>query len=320
MSEKQIITFSRRTDPAFHMPWLLDKINRGGCLVPNPFNKKPYWVGLKPDEVLLLNFWTKAPSVVQPYLKDLSDYRVAFFITHTNYPKWVEPNVPDLAATADAVDKLAKLLSSDGVWFRYDPIILTNAITPAWHVQNFKMLCEKVWGGRTKRGIISLIHDRGPYAWIRPLVESAARNHDDAYRPAEHDQFMQLASKLTVIAQGHGIDLRVCCSPIVTPEDASRCGLRQGECLSEDSLKALGIMPPRKKKPTRKGSLTHDYAPCGCLASRDIGAKRTCGHFCCYCYAEGGDVGQCPAIPACSPWLCSDPLPAGYGYPAQARG
>jgi len=115
MSEKQIITFSRRTDPAFHMPWLLDKINRGGCLVPNPFNKKPYWVGLKPDEVLLLNFWTKAPSVVQPYLKDLSDYRVAFFITHTNYPKWVEPNVPDLAATADAVDKLAKLLSPDGV-------------------------------------------------------------------------------------------------------------------------------------------------------------------------------------------------------------
>ena len=317
MIKKKIITFSRRTDPASHMDWLIDKIEHGGCYVPNPINGVPYYVDLQPEAVTLLNFWTKAPSAILPYFERLSAYKLALFITHTNYPSWMEPEVPDLKTTIAAVTGLHEKLTArglpTGLWWRYDPVIFSKKLSKEWHIANFKMLCEKVWAKRTNRVIVSLAHVAGSYKAIGELLGKDFAARGDSFVPAGHDEFVELAAALAAIGREHGISLEVCCSPIVTPEDSAKYGIKQGECIAKKALKDLDIDPPSKVKPTRMGDGVH-YGPCGCLASTDIGSNGTCVHKCVYCYADRKG-NEYLAIPADKPWLSTSELPVGLDYP-----
>lgn len=306
-----IITFSRRTDPAFFMEWFMDKIDRGGCYVPNPFSGKPYFISLKTEDVLLLNYWTKNPAALLPYTATLKDrsYAQAFFISLTGYPRWLETNTPSPEHSAKAIGELNALLGKEALWWRYDPIILTENLDPSWHKRNFTDLCGKIWAGNTERVIISLAHIDGPYRNIRTTLQGLCHEHGDALAMPEYDQFISLALALKDIAANSGISLEVCCSPEI--RDGDRSLLSQGACLSGEYLRRIiPDLPPLKSKGTRKRSREHGYAPCSCLESRDIGATGTCTHGCVYCYANRNRR-PCAhgTISTSSPWLSPDPLP-----------
>jgi hypothetical protein len=284
-----IITFSRRTDPAFFMDWLLDNLQAGECEAPNPFSGRLYRVSLRREDVLLFNFWTKAPHATIPGARALRErgYPLAYFISLTGYPRWLERRVPDVSTTSRAIGELERLLGPDCLWWRYDPIIITERLTQEWHVENFTRLCGTAWAGKTRRVIISLAHIDGPYLPCRTSLERAAASAGDRLAMPGYDGFIGLARKLSAIAASHGMKLEVCCSPAVRREDSA--DIAQASCLSAEYLsRIIPGLPALRKKGTRRGSARMGYAPCGCVESRDIGTVRTCPHGCVYCYANRG--------------------------------
>lgn len=72
-----IVSASRRTDiPAFYAPWFYNRLKEGYVLVPNPFNPRTVSrVGLTPDTVDCIVFWTKNPAPMLDGLERLRDYR-----------------------------------------------------------------------------------------------------------------------------------------------------------------------------------------------------------------------------------------------------
>ncbi len=291
MSIPSIITFSRRTDPAFFMDWFMDKIEKGFCLVPNPFSGKPYRVGLKPEEVLILSFWTRNPLIISKHLDKLqqSGYHNAFFITYTSYPAWLEPYTPEKSVVKKGLDTILKIIPPNAIWWRYDPIIITESLTIKWHTENFTRLCDELFSGKTGRVIISLAHIDGPYVSIRRRLEKESAFQKDRLLMPSYSQFIDLAHSLSVIASSRGISLEVCCSPKIQELDHEK--IRQGGCLTRSWIEPIVThLPNIRSKGTRKGSKTQGYGPCGCLESRDIGVNGTCRHGCVYCYANRGGL------------------------------
>ncbi|HNZ27394.1 MAG TPA: DUF1848 family protein [Spirochaetota bacterium] len=286
--KRYIITFSRRTDPAFFMDWFTDKVELGYCYVPNPFNDKPYKVSLNPDDVIALNFWTKNPAKLTPHLDDLINrgfkYQT-FFITATNYPGYLESNSPDLVDTSAALDLIVDKFSKYAVWARYDPIIITEKLSIEWHLSNFESLC-KIWRDKTERVIVSKCHIDGAYKNIAPKLDKILRENGDKMIAIGYDDFVDLCLKMRDIAKQFGIELSVCCSPGIKERDSAL--LPQSQCLSMKYLRK--VIPDLKEIPIsksqRKGSAVQNYAPCQCVESKDIGGRGTCKNGCIYCYAN----------------------------------
>ncbi|MBN1532375.1 MAG: DUF1848 family protein [Spirochaetes bacterium] len=298
-----VITFSRRTDPAFFMDWFMDKVGQGWCMVPNPFSGKPYRVGLSPGEVLLLTFWTRDPLAVAARLGSLIEagYRTAFFVTCTGYPRWLEAAAPDPERVRRGLAALRAMLPPRALWWRYDPIIVTGTLTPQWHRDNFTRLCDTLWAGNTGRVIVSLAHIDGPYESIRRRLVRLCQSRGDPLDMPGYNAFIELAAALRDTAAARGIELEVCCSPLI--REAHRGRIRQEGCLAERYIAPLvDSMPPLRRRGTRRGSDSLGYAPCGCLESVDIGANGTCRHGCVYCYANRHGTLAGP-IPPASPWL-----------------
>lgn len=310
---RRIVTFSRRTDAGLWIDFLIDKIQRGGTFVPNPLTRKPYWVSLVPNDVALLNLWTKAPHRLLPTLETLrTTYDLAFFVTLTGYGgTWVERKVPQAAIALDAVARIVDALGDKPcrMWWRYDPILTTaKRFTPAWQIENFGRLCAR-WRGMTDRVIVSMPHVQGPYGSIRQsLIQTARENHDE-YRELQYAEFLKLVCDLASVARQNQIELRVCCSPGIHPSDAAALGIAHRPSLERATLIAQGLPPSvlRAGHGQRSGSAKHGYAPCTCVESVDIGAKQTCDHGCVYCYANRSGA-VTTAIPADAPWLSDIPF------------
>jgi hypothetical protein len=294
---KQIITFSRRSDPAFFMDDFISRLDEKFCDPPNPYSGRPYRVSLSPEDVLLITFWTKDPRPVLDKIGEISSrgFQSAFFISVTGYPRYLEQNVPDAEMIFPAIRELAGKISSRAIWWRYDPVIITKKLSDGWHLENFTGLCKK-WRGLTHRVIFSLAHIDGPYAVCRRRISDACASADDellmipcsdpSYREF-YRKAVDLLTALGEVAGSFGIEPEVCCSPRLAEDD--RLMITQGSCLSKKYIEAIvHEMPELKIRGTRKGSgiNKYGYADCTCLESRDIGVYRTCRHGCVYCYAD----------------------------------
>lgn len=294
MNKPSIITFSRRTDPAFHMDELMERLAAGYASVPNPFSGKEYIVSLLPEDILLLTFWTKNPGAVAPFIPDIesSGIKTAFFITVNGYPEHIERNVPRFDSVRKGIIQLCDTVSADALWWRYDPVLFTDKIDTAWHVENFKRLCTSVWAGHTRRVIFSLAHIDRHYLFARRNLELSLSKYGESLEMPSIDSdgysflyrnTMILFEELSAIAFSYGITAEVCCSPkIIEPS----VNVHQGSCLSRSYIERIIKIPSYvKTKGTRNGG-DSGYAPCTCLESRDIGIYGTCSHGCAYCYAE----------------------------------
>jgi hypothetical protein len=294
VKKKAIITFSRRTDPAFHMEELMSWFARGYADVPNPFSGKTYRVSLLPEDILLFTFWTKNPEAVAPYVSviEKSGVKTGFFVTVNGYSSAIESNVPDIDSVHRGILSLREFVSADALWWRYDPVIFSEKYTESRHTENFKRICGGLWAGNTRRVIFSLAHIDRHYSFARRNLEKALSSGGDVLDMASvaspeyaalYSRTIALFDTLAEIASGYGIEAEVCCSPKIIPGTST---LKQGSCLSARYIeKITGSALNLTTKGTRKGGET-GYAPCSCLESRDIGIYGTCGHGCAYCYAR----------------------------------
>lgn len=287
-----IISASRRSDiPAFYSEWLVNRLKAGYVLVRNPMQPKQVSrITLSPQSVDALVFWTKNPGKMLPLLPEIDalGYSYYFLFTLTPYDAALEPGAGDKGEIVDVFKRLSRLIGSEKVIWRYDPVILTDTCTPAWHASTFRLLAEKL-SGYTERCIISFLDD---YRKVQIRMR-----HIDYILP-DTVLMEDMAKKFADAAGPHGIALSTCSHEI----DLSHYGIMHSRCIDGELVGRISGRPmtdAKKDKRQRKA--------CGCIESRDIGSYNTCTHGCLYCYAVSSQAKACVALQNFdpdSPLLC----------------
>jgi len=262
----QIVSCSRRTDiPAFYTPWLLNRLEAGFCHVRNPYGPQIRRVSLRPEDVAGLIFWTRDPRPLLPHLAGLktADFDFYFLMTITGYPEAMEPHCPETDRQVEAFVECAERHPGRVFW-RYDPIVLSRATPPEYHLRRFDEISGRleghtarcyfsfaVWFRKTRANLLAI--DTGGFGFVDPETETRRA----------------LVGRLRERAGERGMRLYSCCEDaLVEP------GIEKAHCADASLFKRAVAARPA---PTRQD--------CGCWTSVDIGAYDTCLHGCRYCYA-----------------------------------
>ena len=261
-----IINTGQRTDiPAFYSEWFANRLREGVVCVRNPYN--PSQVSryrLDPTVVDVIGFCTKDPTPMFPYMDLLKNYGQYWFVTITPYGRDMEPNVPDKHRLLEDFKRLSEQVGVNAIGWRYDPILLSERYTTAYHLRAFETMASAL-EGYTQTAVISFID----------LYPKVRRNFPEA-REVRAEERIRLGKALIEIASTHGMIVKPCAEGDELAPYGADCGgcMRLG-----DYEKAIG---KKLSAPKRKGT----RAGCACYLACDIGAYNTCKHLCKYCYAN----------------------------------
>lgn len=306
-----IISASRSTDiPAFYAKWFINRLKAGYCIWYNPFNQQPMYVSFKNTKVIV--FWTKNPGPLIPYLNELDQRGIHYYFQYTlnDYEKEeFEPNIPTLTDRIETFRQLSDLIGRDKVIWRFDPLILTNEITP-------KTLLTRIWRigndlkGYTNKLVFSFV-DVTAYRKVQNnlIKETKTFTKENLYiAEPNQEQIHEIAEGLAKIREawikdGWNISMATCAEEI----DLDRYGIEHNRCIDGELMKQLFsddndliyyLNYGRLAEKTLFGEdLKVSLKPiqmkdkgqrkvCGCMISKDIGMYNTCSHFCVYCYAN----------------------------------
>lgn len=270
-----IVSASRRTDiPAFHSDWFMNRIRSGSVLVRSPFNRRLSRVSLRPEDVCAIVFWTKDAAPLLPHLDELvrRGYCFTFLYTVNNYPRFLEPRVPDRSHTLRVLDEIAGRFSSSVLRWRYDTIVLTGRTGRRWHLRNFRSLCESM-APYSRECIFSFCD------YYRKTVRNMDRSASD-YRIPDPVESRELVERMADLAADHGVTLASCSHDFLVSDKVRKARCIDSEFLGHvvDTQARQEVLERLQPAASRKG--------CGCTESRDIGAYNTCAHGCVYCYAN----------------------------------
>jgi hypothetical protein len=263
-----IISASRRTDiPCYFSEWFFSRLREGFVSVRNPMNaRRIRRVDLSPDAVDAFVFWTKNPRAMFGNLHILKEYPFYFQFTLNAYAGDIEPGLPPKGEIIDTFKALSEQIGAHRTLWRYDPILLNEVYTVDWHIENFALIARRL-KGHTEKVTVSFMDF---YSKIRKNIETlhiGDISFDEKHRLIKH---------ISIIAQEHGLAVRTCAEGIELEE----YGVTHARCIDERlveriSGRVLNVKKDRSQRPT-----------CGCAASVDIGAYKTCLSGCKYCYAH----------------------------------
>ena len=287
-----IINTGQRTDiPAFYAEWFANRLREGFVCVCNPYD--PDQVSryrLDPSVVDVIGFCTKNPAPMFPCMDLLKPYGQFWFMTLTPYGRDIEPNVPDKHRLIADFRHLSDTVGVNAVCWRYDPILLSDRYTKAYHLRAFSEIASML-EGYTKTVVISFID----------LYPKVRRNFPEA-REVEKADRITLGAQLIAIASAHGMTVRPCAEG----DELAPYGADTSGCMKiSDYEAAIG---KRLRVPKKKGA----REACACYLSCDIGAYNTCRHLCRYCYANAEPeavISNCRRHDPHSPFLIGNALP-----------
>ena len=269
-----IISASRRTDiPAFYSRWFMNRVREGFVLTRNPFNPHQIRrVSLAPEDVDAIVFWTRNAGKLIDCMPELNRIGYNYYVhyTITGYPRILETHVPNPLQAIETFCRLSELIGPDRVIWRYDPILLSNAVPLDEH----KRLFSKIAGllaGRTRRVMISFADFYKKTERNLKLIDGLAT----ADLRTQSDKLFELVTHMAEQARVHGMSISSCAEIM----DLDTLGISHGKCIDETLLRQefqLNLSAA-KDKGQRPG--------CGCIKSVDIGSYNTCLHGCAYCYA-----------------------------------
>lgn len=307
-----VISASRSTDiPAFYAKWFFNRLERGYCVWYNPFNQKPVYVSFRRCKAIV--FWTKNPKPILPYLHKLDEMGIHYYfqVTLNDYVKeGFEPNVPSVEERIETFRELSRMVGKQRVIWRFDPLIVTEKLTPAilleriWNVGNMlKGACEKL--------VFSFV-DVNAYRKVqRNMVKETSCFSTETVASAEmtNAQRLEIVEGLVKIreawkAEGWEVTMATCGEDV----DYASYGIEHNRCIDGELMKMAfaddedfvyylntGYLPerdlfgqsaPRKEKTAAAMKDKGQRLACGCMVSKDIGMYNTCRHFCVYCYAN----------------------------------
>ncbi len=264
-----ILSASRRTDiPACYSDWFFNRVKAGFALVRNPFfPARISRVSLAPEDVDCIVFWTKNPAPMLGRLGELERAGLPFYFqfTLTPYGGGLERSLPPKREIVETFRRLSRAVGPERVVWRYDPVICTPKLTPAWHLRQFARLCGAL-EGCTRECVFSFLD----------LYAKTRRNTAGlGLHPVPPAVMEHVAAGFAETAARHGLTLRACCESI----DLARYGIRPGACIDAEKIESITGRPLRLRRDRgqRPG--------CNCAESVDIGAYDTCRNGCVYCYA-----------------------------------
>lgn len=263
-----IVSASRRTDiPAFYCEWFFNRIRERFVLVRNPMSPRMVSrVRLDPAVVDCIVFWTKNPAPMLPRLGELKDYHYYFTFTVNPYGRALEAVVPRKAKVIDTFRRLADMIGPHRVVWRYDPILLAEAIDIDYHIRSFEAIAQRL-EGYTERCMIGFID------MYRKTRRNMAQSTARGLTPGE---MMGVASGIAPVARQYGIELQACSEE----GDYSSLGIVRGSCIDPALVERVAGYPIAAAKDRNQRPV------CRCAESIDIGAYDSCPHDCIYCYAN----------------------------------
>lgn len=261
-----ILNTGSRTDiPAYYSDWFYNRIKAGYVLSRNPYDpSRITQYLLNPEVIDVIVFCTKNPRPMLDRISLLADYDTFWFVTITPYGEDIEPYVPPKDQVITSFRRLAELIGSGRISWRYDPVLITDRYSIVYHVEQFGRMAEAL-SGYTDQCVVSFID----------LYEKTKRNFQGIQGVTAAEQ-EKLISAFSQIAKENGLQIHLCCEN----EGLVRDNVDAEGCLSKAVLeRALSckLNVPRKKAARNE---------CSCLLGADIGAYNTCGHGCLYCYAN----------------------------------
>jgi hypothetical protein len=275
-NERLIISASRRTDiPAFYSSWFMNRVHEGWCLVPNPINYDQLsFVSLKPDDVDAIVFWSKNPSPMISYLRELDklNYRYYFQFTVNDYPDLLEPHIPNIEYRIQTFRELSSKLELERIVWRYDPIIISNYTSYEFHRNSFSNIATAL-EGYTRRVMVSFVDYYNKTNLRLASLEREGFRFDKEAASSVHA--WELMEYLQDIATSRNMEIFTCAEE----RDYSGAGVPPGRCIDGNLLYRLWSLDGHcKKDPSQREA-------CLCAISKDIGINDTCGHGCAYCYS-----------------------------------
>lgn len=285
-----ILSVSRRTDiPAFYAEWFFQRIREGFLYVRNPMNPRQVSrIGLSPEVVDCIIFWSKNPAPMLERLDELREYPFYFQFTLTGYGRDIEPGLPDKRKEViGTFQKLSEKVGKERVVWRYDPILVNGRYTIEYHLKAFEEIagCLK---GYTEKVVISFVD----------FYAKTLRNTKDLYiKSLSREEMREIAEGMAQIAKNCGLVIETCAEQI----NLQDVGIRHGSCIDKKRIeKIVGCSLSVEKDKNQREA-------CGCCESIDVGAYNTCRNGCRYCYANYHEeqVRKCIACyDVDSPLLC----------------
>lgn len=306
----QVISASRSTDiPAFYADWFFYRLEKGYSVWTNPFNGVRSCISYKNTRFIV--FWSKNPRPLLKHLNKLEDKGINCYVQYTlnDYEAdALEKNVRPLAERIETFHLLKEKLGHDGVIWRFDPMILTDAIGVDELLRKVENIGNQLRGATEK--LVFSFADILEYRRVKANLEKSGI----PYRVWTAPQMEQLAKGLSELNEKWRFRFATCGEGI----DLSQYGIEQNRCIDGDlivrrayrdkelmdsmrvkffspELSFFGdsnvpegaIMLPNGKyylSVHRKDKGQRKY--CGCMVAKDIGEYNTCPHQCEYCYAN----------------------------------
>lgn len=254
----------------------MQRVQAGHVLVPNPLNRHQVSrVSLRPEDVAGIVFWSKNPAPLLSHLPVLDSlgYRYYVQFTITAYGRDLEPHTPTWRQSVDTFLRLSERMGPSRVVWRYDPIILTRALTPQYHLEMIARTAAELQGSG-HRLVISFLDmyrktRRNLEATHSPLLAGLREEPDEP-------TMRSLAADIAGRANDLGFEVQACAETL----DLNSSGVTRGRCIDPELLDPGGSSIPYTKDPAQREA-------CGCARSRDIGMYDSCPHGCAFCYANG---------------------------------
>lgn len=285
-----ILSVSRRTDiPNYYSDWFYNRIKEGFLYVRSPMNAHQVSrIELSREVVDCIVFWTKNPANMMARLDELKEYPCYFQFTLTGYGRDVEPGLPDKRKELIPVfQKLSEKVGRRRVIWRYDPILISEKYTAAYHLKAFEEIAESL-AGYTEKAVISFLDF---YAKTRRNMEGL-----HIWELSEGEMLF-LAENMAAAAKRHGMAVESCAEKI----DLRSAGVAHGNCIDKkliEEITGCRLVGGKDKNQRQE---------CGCFESVETGLYNTCGNGCRYCYANFSDEAvraNLKAYDPASPLLC----------------
>ena len=310
-----IVSASRSTDiPAFYADWFLYRLKEKGYSVwTNPFNGVRSYVSYANTRFIV--FWSKDPRplLTSGLLDYLEEKGIGCYVQYSlnDYEaEGLEKGVKPLAYRIETFHQLVERLGKGRVIWRFDPLILTDAVDEERLLEKVQRVGDLL-RGQTEKLVFSFA-DIEEYA----KVKSNLKRNGVPYRIWEAGRMETFAERLSRMNQERDWDyqLATCCEKI----DIERYGIVHNRCIDGDLITRIAwrdkalmafmkveiheLQPslfdtPRIPADAIQLDDTHYFYSkhkkdagqrsfCGCMMAKDIGEYNTCVHLCEYCYAN----------------------------------